>query len=145
MFDFSNLDKSHELYDDNNRGVVGLFKIVQDKITSFYGVSCTQYSLGVDSSEQNSIIKCGGIPKAWVEANLKHEMFKEAIINGPSNLKHTMHTLRAVNGEVVDVQFSRKGIGCLDLKRLYINDYLSYPFGHYKIKEHLASTKLVIE
>ena len=82
IFDFSNLDPSHQLYDTRFRGKPGVFKIVHDGILEFLAISCSMYSLEIESGNSNIYVnRHGGGPKSISE----RERYKEWPLTGIKN------------------------------------------------------------
>ena len=134
IFDFSTLDPSHILYDTSSKGKTGIFKIVHDGILEFLAISCSMYSIVVDNGSKHECInKHGGISKSIADRELRHETYRNAIKNGRSK-ELKINSLTVSNGQILEVQASRIGIGGIDLKRFHLPDGTSLPFGHFKIK-----------
>ena len=136
IFDFSNLDKEHPLYDGGkHRQKEGLLKLVADGILEFFGNSPSEYSLKLceKMAGKSGDIKCSGIKKAVAGANLKHQMFKDFVMTCREQPTVEIPIVRYKNCEILNFKMERKGIGAIDLKRYFINNEKSYAYGDYRI------------
>ena len=130
-FDFSNLPKNSPLYDESYRNDPGKLKICVHNIIEYIGLGVTTYSILTDD---NNIIKCGGVPHNTVETQLRHEHFKKSIgMTGIQSVHY--NSVRVLDHELFHVRMNRIVLRNSDISRVFINNTFSLPYGHYKLKD----------
>ena len=125
-FDFSELDKSHELYDPINKKVIGKMKIETSLVLlldSFIALGSKSYSFSYNSP--NGIIekaKQKGIQKAS-----KCEEYQNSLFNSETSSSTNI----SIRSNLHNLTFEKQPKLCLnsfDDKRLYINPKQSLPW-----------------
>ena len=74
--------------------------------------------------------KAKGIPKNVFKKNVTFDLYKQTL---EENIKHEIqfNNIRSYGHEIYSVLFSKSGLSNYENKRYYIDNYLSYPYGHY--------------
>ena len=127
LFDFSNLDKNHEVFSNKNKKVVGKFKIETPKnvcIDEFVALrsKCYAFKCGNDSK---NILK--GISNSQSKNN-KFEEYKKCL-DGEEYLRECDNCIiRSINHEMVLQEVKKSTLSIFDDKRCYINNIESIPW-----------------
>ena len=127
LFDFSNLDKNHELFSNKNKKVVGKFKIETPEniwIDEFVALrsKCYAFKCGNDSK---NILK--GISKSQSK-NIKFEEYKKCL-DGEEYLRECdNYIIRSINHEMVLQEVKKSTLSIFDDKRCYIDNIESIPW-----------------
>jgi hypothetical protein len=144
LYDYSNLDKNHPLYSKHNAGVAGKLKIEMESIQEFLGLSAKCYSLLQNKpiTTVQRVFQCPppetskqlakGVPKSFMR-DKKHEYYRSILTDQTLGLITSRH-IRAKHQQLVTLTQVKKGFTPLDLKRYYIDNIKSLPYGHKKIK-----------
>ena len=102
IFDFSNLDKNHELYSERNKKVIGKFKIETPKniwIDEFVCLRSKAYSFKCkDNNENKNKIK--GISKSQSK-HIKFEEYYNCLFGGEYQKECNNYIIRSINHEMV--------------------------------------------
>lgn len=135
-FDFSNLDKSEELYDDSRAMEPGLFKIVNFYITEFISIKNSSYSYNSLCSDcrytktddctkcqLGDIIKGKGIPYKE-RSGLRHSDFRELL---------TAETGYQFDDNLPVLPIKKGMFSCVNIHRYQTGPIDSLPFGHFLI------------
>ena len=131
LFDTSDYDKSHFLFSNNNKKVIGKMKDETKgiPIEEFVGLRSKMYS-----------IKCGGlkkqmrtakgIKKSIVRNKLRHDNYK-SILFDKSYCKNVMHLIRNDGHEMYSIKQNKTSLSCYDDKRYILHDgYTTFAYGH---------------
>ena len=124
LFDFSNLDKNHELFSNKNKKVVGKFKIETPKniwIDEFIALrsKCYAFKCGDDSKN-----KLKGISKSQSK-NIKFEEFKKCLDGEDYQHECDNYLIRSITQEMVLQKVKKLTLSIFDDKRCYINNIKS--------------------
>ena len=127
LFDFSNLDKNHELFSNKNKKVVGKFKIETPKniwIDEFVALrsKCYAFKCGDDSKN-----KLKGISKSHSK-NIKFDENKECLDGEEYQYECDNYILRSINHEMILRKVKKSTLSIFDDKRCYINNIKSIPW-----------------
>ena len=127
LFDFSNLDKNHELFSNKNKKVVGKFKIetpINIWIDDFVALrsKCYAFKCGDDSKN-----KLKGISKPY-SRNIKLEEYKKCLYGEKYQQECVNYILRSINHEMVLQKVRKSTLSIFDDKRCYINNIKSIPW-----------------
>ena len=127
IFDFSNLDKNHELFSNKNKKVIGKFKIETPKniwIDEFVCLRSKMYAFKCGNHSKN---KLKGISKSQSK-NIKFEEYKKCLDG--ENYEHECdnYIIRSNNHEMVLQKVKKSTLSIFDDKRCYINNIESKPW-----------------
>ena len=127
LFDFSTLDKNHELFSNKNKKVVGKFKIETPEniwIDEFVALrsKCYAFKCGNDSKK-----KLKGISKSQSK-NIKFEEYYNCLIGREYQQECDNYILRSNNHEMVLQKVKKSTLSIFDDKRCYINNIESKPW-----------------
>ena len=127
LFDFSNLNKNHELFSNKNKKVVGKFKIETPEniwIDEFVALrsKCYAFKCGDDSKN-----KLKGISKSYSE-NIKFDEYKKCLDGEENQYECDNYILRSINQEMVLQKVKKSTLSIFDDKRCYINNIESIPW-----------------
>ena len=129
IFDFSNLDKNHELFSERNKKVIGKFKIETPKniwIDEFVCLRPKAYSFKCKNEDENKN-KIKGISKS----QSKHIKFKEyynCLFGGEYQRECDNYIIRSLSHEMVLQKVRKSTLSIFDDKRCYINETESIPW-----------------
>ena len=129
LFDFSNLDKNHELFSNKNKKVVGKFKIETPKniwIDEFVALrsKCYAFKCGDDSKN-----KLKGISKSYSK-NIKFDEYYNCLFGREYQYECDNYILRSINHEMVLQKVKKSTLSIFDDKRCYINNIESNPWNY---------------
>ena len=99
LFDFSNLDKNHELFSNKNKKVVGIFKIETPEniwIAEFVALRSKCYAFKCGNDSKN---KLKGISKSQSK-NIKFEEYKKCLDGKEYQQECDNFILRSINHEM---------------------------------------------
>ena len=129
IFHFSNLDKSHELYSERNKKVIGKFKIETPKniwIDEFICLRSKAYLFKCkDNKKDKNKIK--GISKSQSK-HIKFEEYYNSLFGGEYQKKCNNYIIRSINHEIVLQKVKKSTLSIFDDKRCYINETESKPW-----------------
>ena len=142
-FDFSNLDKKHPLYSEENKKVVGKMKIetANLQMLEFCGIRSKCYSYILDEEEvakcSDSSLKvenkkCKGVKVGAVKSDVAHNDYKKAIFDLTIK-KVDFNTIQSKKHDIGSVNINKIAICPYDDKRLLKKDRVNtYAIVHYK-------------
>ena len=129
IFDFSNIDKNHELYSEENKKVIGKFKIETPKNIWIDEVVCLRskaYSFKCkDNNEDKNKIK--GISKSQSK-HIKFEEYYNCLFGKGYQKECNIYIIRSINHEMVLQEVKKSTLSIFDNKRCYINETESIPW-----------------
>ena len=129
IFDFSNLDKNHELFSEKNKKVIGKFKIETPKniwIDEFVCLRSKAYSFKCKNNiESKNKIK--GISKSQSK-HIKVEEYYKSLFGGEYQRECNNYIIRSINHEMVLQEVKKSTLSIFDDKRCYINETESKPW-----------------
>ena len=129
LFDFSNLDKNHELFSNKNKKVVGKFKIETPKniwIDEFVALRSKCYAFKCGDNSKN---KLKGISKSYSK-NIKFVEYKKCLDGEDYQRECDNYILRSINHEMVLQKIKKSTLSIFDDKRCYINNIESNPWNY---------------
>ena len=100
IFDFSNLDKTHELFSNKNKKVIGTFKIETPKniwIDEFVCLRSKMYAFKCGGDSKN---KLKGISKSQSK-NIKFEEYKKRLDSKEYQQQCDKYIIKSINPEMV--------------------------------------------
>ena len=127
IFDFSNLDKNHELFSNKNQKVLGKYKIETPKsvfIDEFVCLRSKMYAFKCGNDSKN---KLKGISKSQSK-NIKSEEYKKCLDGEEYQQECENSIIRSINHEMVLQEVKKSTISIFDDKRCYINNVESIPW-----------------
>ena len=127
LFDFSNLNKNHELFSNKNKKVVGKFKIETPEniwIDEFVALrsKCYAFKCGDDSKN-----KLKGISKSYSK-NIKFYEYKKCLDGENYQEECDNYILRSINHDMILQKVKKSTLSIFDDKRCYINNIESKPW-----------------
>ena len=129
IFDFSNLDKNHELYSERNKKMIGKFKIETPKniwIDEFVCLRSKAYSFKCkDNIESKNKIK--GISKSQSK-HIKFEEYYNCLFGKGYQKECNKYIIRSINHETVLQKVKKSTLSIFDDKRCYLNEIESIPW-----------------
>ena len=129
IFDFSNLDKYHELSSERNKKVIGKFKIETPKniwIDEFVCLRSRAYSFKCKINDENKN-KVKGISKSQSK-HIKFEENYNCLFGGEYQKECDNYTIRSINHELNLQEVKKSTLSIFDDKRCYINETKSMPW-----------------
>ena len=127
IFDFSNLDKNHELFSNKNQKVLGKYKIETPKsvfIDQFVCLRSKMYAFKCGNDSKN---KLKGISKSQSK-NIKFEEYKKCLDGEEYQQECENYIMRSINHEMVLQEVKKSTLSIFDDKRCYINNVESIPW-----------------
>ena len=127
LFDFSNLDKNHELFSNKNKKVVGKFKIETPEniwIDEFVALRSKCYAFECGDNSKNEL---KGISKSQSK-NIKFEEYYNCLFGREYQKECDNYILRSINHEMILQKVKKSTLSILDDKRCYINNIESKPW-----------------
>ena len=127
IFDFSNLDKTHELFSIKNKKVIGYFKIETPKniwIDEFVCLRSKMYAFKCGDDSKN---KLKGVSKSQSK-NIKIEEYKKCLDGEEYQQECDNYIIRSSNHEMVLQKVKKSTLSIFDDKRCYINNIESNPW-----------------
>ena len=127
LFDFSNLDKNHELFSNKNKKVVGKFKIETAEniwIDEFVALRSKCYAFKCGNNSKN---KLKGISKSQSK-NIKFEEYYNCLFGREYQQECDNYILRSINHEMVLQKVKKSTLSIFDDKRCYINNIENKPW-----------------
>ena len=127
IFDFSNLDKTHELFSNKNKKVTGCFKVETPKniwIDEFVCLRSKMYAFKCGDDSKN---KLKGNNKSQ-SRNIKFEDYKRCLDGEEYQYEGDNYILRSNNHEMVLQKVKNSTLSIFDDKRCYINNIESIPW-----------------
>ena len=121
LFDFSNLNKNHELFSNKNKKVVGKFKIETPKniwIDEFVALRSKCYAFRCEDDSKN---KLKGISKSQSK-NIKFEEYYNCLFDREYQYECDNYILRSINHEMVFQRVKKSTLSIFDDKSCYINN-----------------------
>ena len=136
LFDFSNLNKNHELFSNKNKKVVGIFKIETPKniwIDEFVALRSKCYAFKCGDESEN---KLKGISKSYSKS-IKFDQYKKCLDGEEFQQECDNYIIRSINHEMVLQKFKKYTLSIFDDKRSYINNIESKPWNFCQFSQRL--------
>ena len=127
IFDFSNLDKNHELFSNKNKKVFGFFKIGTPKsiwIDEFVCLRSKMYAFKCGDDSKN---KLKSVSKSQSK-NIKFEEYKKCLDGEEYQRECDNYIIRSINHERVLQKVKKSTLSIFDGKRCFINNIESIPW-----------------
>ena len=129
IFDFSNLDKNHELFSEKNKKVIGKFKLETPKniwIDEFVCLRSKAYSFKCKKNEEDKN-KIKGISKSQSK-QIKYEEYYNCLFGKEYQKECNNYIIRSINHEMVLQEVKKSTLSIFDDKRCYKNNIESKPW-----------------
>ena len=129
IFDFSNLDKNHELCTEKNKKRLGFFKIetpLNIWIDEFVCLRSKAYSFKCKNNDENKN-KIKGISKSQSK-HIKFEEYYTCLFGKEYQRECNNYIIRSINHEMVLQEVKKPTLSIFDDKRCYINNIESKPW-----------------
>ena len=139
FFDFSDYNKSHFLYNDKNKKVIGKFKDESNGhiIDEFVGLRSKMYAYQINGKDKK---KAKGIKKGCVVSDITFNHYKKCLEseNVQLNKQHSsFNVIRSKNHTIYSEVVNKIGLVCTDDKRYILDDGItSYAYGHKNISRN---------
>ena len=127
VFDFSNLDKTHELFSNKNEKVIGKFKIETPKNIWIDEFVCLRSKMYAFKCGDDSKSKLKGISKSYSK-NIKFEEYYNCLFGGEYKQECDNYILRSVNHDMYLQRVKKSTLSIFDHKRFYINNIEREPW-----------------
>ena len=129
IFDFSNLDKNHELYSERNKKVIAKFKLETPKnfwIDEFVCLRSKAYSFKCKINDENKN-KIKTISKSE-SRHIKFEEYYNCLFGGEYQRECNIYIIRSINHEMILQEVKKSTLSIFDDKRCYLNETESIPW-----------------
>lgn len=133
LFDFSNYEKGHPLYNNSNAKQPGLFKDETGgvPIQQFTGLRSKMYSLKYADKE---VKRAKGIVKSVVKNDLRHQHYIDCILE-LKNIMCQMNVIRSRKHRLKVLHVNKLGLCAFDDKRYVLDSGIkTLAFGHHAIE-----------
>ena len=127
IFDFSNLDKTHELLSNKNKKVIGKFKIETPKKIWIHEFICLRSKMYAFKSGDDSENKLKGMSK-FQSKNIKFEEYKKCLDGEEYQQECDNYIIRSIDHEMVLQKVRKSTLSIFDDKRCYINNIENKPW-----------------
>ena len=127
IFDFSNLDKTHELFSNKIEKVIGFFKIETPKNIWIDESVCLRSKMYAFKCGDDSKNKMKDISKSKSN-NIKFEEYKNCLDGEVYQQECHNYVIRSINYEMVLQKVKKSTLSIFDDKRCYINNLESKPW-----------------
>ena len=127
--DFSNLNSSHELYSNENKKVLGKFKIETPNsvfIEEFIALRSKCYAFKCEDNDENSN-KFKGVQKHQT-SKLTFNDYKHCLLSGEEGKKVENFTIKSIKHEMFLQSVTKKSLSSWDTKRKYLDAINSEPW-----------------
>jgi hypothetical protein len=130
--DFSDYPKKHENYDVSNKKVLGKFKDeLNGKIMREYiGLKPKMHAMDVQRDKEQK--KAKGVPKHIVKKRFNFDLYKKTLEENHLE-RVNFNSIRSYEHKIYSINSNKVGLSNFENKRYYVNNNLSYPYGHYAI------------
>ena len=127
IFDFSNLDKNHEIFSYKNKKALSIFKIGTPKSIWIDEIVCLRSKMYVFKCGDDSKIKLKGVSKPQPK-NIKFEQYKKCLDGEEYQRECNNLIIRSINHETVLQEVKRSTLSIFVDKKCYIKKTESKPW-----------------
>uniref|UniRef100_A0A1I7WTN6 Ribosome biogenesis protein RPF2 homolog n=1 Tax=Heterorhabditis bacteriophora TaxID=37862 RepID=A0A1I7WTN6_HETBA len=140
-FDFSNFPKEHYLFNEDNKGVIGKFKIEQAEkiITEFIALAPKKYNFQVFDPAEKKVVeekkKAKGTKKC-VNKTLKAEEYKNAL-RKDNIVRKEQHVIQAKDNQLFTMKQNKLALNKIsqsEFKSHIIDKVNTMNYGHYRLR-----------
>ena len=127
LFDFSNLNREHKLFSEENKKVVGKFKIETPRsiwIDEFVCLRSKAYAYKCGGESSN---KLKGISKSQSK-NIKFEEYYNCLFGGDYQRECENFVIRSIDHDMFLQKVTKNSLSAFDEKRCYLNNIVSIPW-----------------
>ena len=129
LFDFSNLDKNHEFFSDENKKRLGFLKIETPKHIWSDEFICLRSKACSYKCKNENINKLKGICRTQVE-NINFEECFSCLFGKEYQKKCDNYVIRSINHDMYMQKVTKNSLSAFDEKRKYINKIESEPWNY---------------
>ena len=126
-FDFRNLDKSHELFSNKNKKLIGFFKVETPKNIWIDEFSCLRSKKHAFKCGDDSKNKLNGFSKSQSK-HIRFEEYKRCLDAGEYQRECNNYIIRSINHEMQLQEVKKSTLSIFDDKRCYIKNTESKPW-----------------
>ena len=127
IFDFSNLDKNHELFSNKNKKLLGLFKLETPKNIWIDEFVCLRSKMCAFKCGDDSKNRLKGISKAQSK-NIKFEEYKICLDGEELENECINYILKSSNHDMYMQGIKKTALSVFDDKRNYLDNIESIPW-----------------
>lgn len=131
LFDTSDYDRTHFLYSDDNKKVLGKMKdeCAGSVVDEFVGLRSKMYSLSYGTKAKKT---AKGVKRRVVDVKLKHDHYRECLFEHKRE-DCTMNQIRSFNHQLYSITVNKIGLSPFDDKRYVLeNGCDTLALGHYQ-------------
>lgn len=133
-FDFSDYPKTHLLYDNQNKKVIGKFKDEANGNLLKEIIALASKMYAIEFEELNCIKKAKGIKNSFVKKNITFANYKHCL-EEHITYTATFNNIRSFNHQLFSVRETKKSLSPYDDKRVILQDGIhTLPYGHYSLR-----------
>ena len=121
IFDFSNLDKNHELFSNKNKKGIGIFKIETPKNFRIDDIICLRSKIYAFKCGNDSKNKLKGISKSESK-HIKFEEYEKCLDGEEFQRVFNNYNIRSINQEMHLQEVKKSTITLFDDKRCYVSN-----------------------
>ncbi len=133
-FDFSNYDVNHNLFNTDNKKVIGKMKdeTAGIPIKEFVGLQSKMYSMTYGDIEKKT---AKGISKVTIAKDLRHQQYKDCLFQ--DNLNYAQNrSIRSYDHQLFTIKLNKIGLSPYDDKRYVLENGIdTVAHGHYAYSE----------
>ena len=127
IFDFSNIDKNHELFSNKNKKVIRKFKIETPKCNWIDEFVCLRSKMYAFKGGNDSKNKLKGVSKSQSK-DINFEEYKKCLDGEEYQRECNNYIIRSINHEMILQEVKKPTLSIFDDKRCYINIIESKPW-----------------
>ena len=127
IFDFSNLDKNHDLFSNKNKKVIGKIKIETPRNIWIDELVCLRSNMYAFKCGDDSKNKLKSISKSQPN-HIKFEEYKKGLDGEEYQRECNNYLLRSINHEMHLQEIKKSTLSIFDYKRCYKNETESKPW-----------------
>ena len=130
LFDFSNLNREHKLFSEENKKVVGKFKIETPGSIWIDEFICLRSKAYAYKCGGESYQKLKGISKSQSK-NIKFEEYYNCLFGGDYQRECENFVIRSIDHNMFLQKVTKNSLSAFDEKRCYLNNIESIPWMYY--------------
>ena len=127
IFDFSNLDRNHEIFSNKNKKIIGKFKNETPKYIWIDEFVCLRSKMYAFKCGDDSKYKLKGVSKSQSK-NIKFDEYEKCLDGEKYQEECNNFILRLINHEMHLQEIKKSTLSVFDDKRCYINNIESKPW-----------------
>ena len=133
IMDFSNFDKSHPLFSEKNKKLIGYLKSEygEKNMNEFVGLKSKLYSILYDEISNKKTAK--GLQKTILNKHINHQLYRDVILDNKL-FSSSMNRIQSKEHRLQTIELTKLIFQPFDDKRYILEDGINtVPFGHYSI------------